>query len=159
MLNFFGVRGSSDRPAFQRLTQWFTNHASTASVTRRDTLTWLPLLQRLHQIRNHRPRCHTTIQQFMLEYPSEINAAFVSKYADGSGLTSSQKLNLCYDTAKFLLYNRFSLITKELDQRAAAEHKAALDEWSLILKDISAAKDIPQYISFLFLDFTSLLLS
>ena len=43
--SFLATRGSRDRLAFQRLTQWFVNRASGASESRRDFLTWLPLLQ------------------------------------------------------------------------------------------------------------------
>ena len=50
-----------DRCPFQRLTQWFSNRASANGETRRDTLEWLPLLQRLHQLRNPRPRKRNTV--------------------------------------------------------------------------------------------------
>lgn len=91
----------------------------------------------------------------MLDYPSELNAAFVSKYADGKGLTSGQRMNLRYETAKSLLSNRFSHLVKELDKKAAAQHEADMDEWNMVLSDISAAKDIPKYVLFLFPDFSN----
>ena len=103
--SFLATHGSSDQLAFQHLTQWFVNHASGASESRCDFLTWLPLLQRLHQIQNCCLHCHMMIQQFMLDYSAEVNATFISQYTNGRSLTSVQRMNLHYNTAKFLLYN------------------------------------------------------
>jgi hypothetical protein len=89
----------------------------------------------------------------MLDYPVEVNATFVSWYSDSRALTNSQKMNLCYDMAKLLLSNWFSHLINNLNQKAADQHKADIDEWSLMLQDVSAAKDISQYVLLLFLDF------
>ena len=145
-----------DRLAFQRLTQWFINKAAAAnSESRHDTLAWLPLLRRLHQIRNPQPRRRTTLQQFMLDYAREVNTAFVSWHGDGKNFSNAQRLNLRYDVAKALLNGQYSHLINELDNKAKAQHDAEMDEWNLILDDISLAEDVPQYVFFLFLDFVN----
>lgn len=145
----------SDRLSFQRLTTWFINRAS---AKRRDPPTWVPLLQRLHQIRNPRPRCRTVIQQFMREYAAEVNAAFVSRHADGGKLSNSQKMNLRHDVAKTLLANRYHHLTKQLEKNAAAQHEADMEEWGLMLEDISAAEDVSRYVLLSLPDFVDSLL-
>ena len=148
------VYRSSDRlPAFQRLRTWFTNHASATSVTRRELLTWQPLLQRLHQIRNPRPRCRSAAQQYMLEYPDEVSAALVTRRANNTKLSNPQLMNLRNQVAKSLLLSKDSNFTKQLEDRAAAQHELALKEWDLILEDISAAEDVSQCALFLFFYF------
>lgn len=144
--------------AFQRLTQWFINRAAAArSGSRRDTLAWVPLLQRLHQIRNPRPRRRTTVQQFMADYAPQVNAAFVTRYGDGNGMNPGHRMNLRHDVAKALLNKEYSHLIKELDAKAKAQHDAEVEEWNLILDDISLASDVSQYgFSPLFLDFKDL---
>ena len=61
---------------------------------RRDALAWSPLLQQLHQLRNPQPHLHTATQQFMLDYPREVSAAFVSRHGDGKTMGSAQRMNL-----------------------------------------------------------------
>lgn len=124
-----------------------------SGVSHHETYTWLPLLQRLHQIQNACPRCCTAVQQFMLDYPAEVHATFVSWYTDGKGMSSSQRMNTHYETAKFLLKNQFSHLSGELEQKAAIQHEADMDQWSLIMNDISAAKDVSQYVSLPFTNF------
>jgi hypothetical protein len=86
----------------------------------------------------------------MIDYSAEVTAAFVSKHSDGSNLTSTRRMNLRYETAKFLLTNRFSHLVDELDAKAAAQHKAGLDEWGLVFGSVSEATDISTYVSLLF---------
>lgn len=144
---FFGVRGLIDRlSAFQRLRNWFINHASAKKPSRRDPLAWQPLLQRLHQIRNPRPRCRSAPQQYMLEYPEEVDAAIADRYPGAAKLTNIQLMNTRYEVAKSQLGSKDPSLTEELEQRAAAQHEIALKEWDLILEDISAASDVSQYV-------------
>ena len=91
----------------------------------------------------------------MLDYSAEVNAAFISQYANGRSLTSAQRMNLRYNTAKFLLYNRFSHVVKELEQKAIAQHEVDVDKWGLVLWDISVAKDVSWYVLSLFPGFTN----
>ena len=134
-----------DRYSFQCLSQWFLNHASANNGVQRDTLAWLPLLQRLHRLRNPRPRKRNAVQQFMLDYSDTVNAAFVRKYAHGGGFSAAEKMNLRYDVAKALLARSYSHLTTGLDKKATEQHNADTDEWGLILDGISFAEDVPRY--------------
>jgi hypothetical protein len=58
-------------------------------------------------------------------------------------------MNLYHDMAKFLLANQFSHLVDELNKMAAAQHKVNADEWGLILRSISEAKDVSKYVSLL----------
>ena len=144
---------SSDRIAFQRLTQWFANRATVTNLPRHNILAWLPLLQQLHQIRNPRPRRRTTVQQFMRDHADTVNAAFVSKYTDSRNFSSPQRMNLRYDLAKSMLSRRYSHLVAGLDEKAVTEHKASMEEWEVVLQDISLAEDVSQWVLFLFSDF------
>lgn len=121
-------------------------HASTDSTPRREnTLNWLPLLQRLHELRNPRPRKRTAIQQFMVDYPDVVKAAFVAKYLDTSSLTSAEKMNARHDVAKSLLFSdEYSHLATGLHKKAVVEHEADMEEWQMILDGISAAQDVSQ---------------
>jgi len=93
----------------------------------------------------------------MSEYPLEVNAAFVSRHGDGKDLTSAQRLNSRYDVAKALLSNQYSHLVGQLDKKAAAQHSIEMDEWSMILEDISLVGDVGRYVSlFLILDLVDL---
>jgi hypothetical protein len=133
---------------FQRLVHWFANRGGA----RQDVLTWFPLLQQLHQSRNPRPRQRTTVQQFMLDHPDVVKAAFVSRYSDGGNLTNVEKINLRRKLANTLLNNGHSHLKDGLDKKAAAQFKADTDEWDLALEDVFAAKDPSQYVIYVCLD-------
>ena len=143
-----------DRYPFQCLLQWFSNHASANNGTRRDSLAWLPLLRRLHQLRHPRPRKRSAVQQYMLDYPDRVNAAFIHKYADGRKLSSAEKMNLRYEVAKVQLAQKYSHLIAELEKKATEQHNAEVDEWSLILDGVSFAEDVPRYV-FSLVDFLS----
>ena len=148
-----GVRGPSDRPpAFQRLKRWFINRASASNGSFGNALSWQPLLQRLHQIRNTRPRRRSPVQQFMLDHSDEVSAAVASRCADGAKLTNPQLMNLRYEVARSLLGSKDPSLTEELGKKATIQHEAALNEWSLVLEDISTAEDVSQYVLFRLLD-------
>jgi hypothetical protein len=124
------------------------NHSSAKSDARVGTLPWFPLLQRLHQIRNPRPRRRTAIQQFMSDYATDVNAALLTRCPDPSALSAAQKLNMRYDVAKTLLSSeKYSHLTEELDAKAVAQHDIDATEWSLALEDISSAKDVSRCVS------------
>ena len=80
----------------------------------------------------------------MLDYPEVVNAAFVSKHADGKGMPNVQKMNLRYDLAKAMLSRSYSHLTPDLKEKATIQHKADLEEWNMRLDGISAAEDISQ---------------
>jgi hypothetical protein len=141
------LRLDSDRTEFQRLTQWFANRATQGNSGSGDgILDWLPVLQKLHKSRNPQPRQRTTVQQFMSDHAGTLNAAFVSKYADGRNFSNTDKMNLRRDLAKTLLNNSYPHLREELDKKALAQYKADMKEWSLEFPNISSAKDISQYV-------------
>ena len=124
----------------QRLKQWFTNRAA-ATDSRREALAWSPLLQRIHQVRNTRPRQRTAVQQFMRDYAHEVKAAFAAQYGDGKNLSSAERMNFQHDTAKELLHKKYPHLVSKMEEAAKAQHTTNLNEWDLILKDISLAED------------------
>lgn len=89
----------------------------------------------------------------MLDYPSEVNAAFVSQHGDGKNMSNSDRLNLRYKVANSLLSKQYSHLTGKLDNKAKAQHDVEMDEWNLALDDISLANNVPQYVFISFLDF------
>jgi hypothetical protein len=104
-----GDQRLSDRVDFQRLTQWFSNRASATNAgSRRDSQGWFPLLQRLHQLRNTRPRRRTPVQQFMQDYSKEVKEAFAKQYGGRKDLTSGQRLNFQQEVARALLHSEYS---------------------------------------------------
>ena len=151
---FSCLRIGADRFTFQRLAQWFANHAASGKGCH-DVLHWLPILQQLHQTRNPRPRRRTTVQQFMLDHSDAVNAAFVSKHSDGARLASSDRLNLRYKVAKKMLFKNYSHLKSELDEKAGIQHDAEMAEWEMVLENITSVKDISRYVFFPFLDFTN----
>ena len=82
----------------------------------------------------------------MLDYPEVVKAAFIHRYGDGGKLSSVQKMNLRFDVAKSLLAQKYSHLTSELERKATNQHDAEVDEWNLILDDVSTALDVPQYV-------------
>jgi hypothetical protein len=127
--------------------QWFTNRASAVnSGTRRDNLSWTPLLKRLHQIRNTHPRLRTPTQQFMRDYPAKVKKAFAAQYGNGNNLSKADRLNFQNSVAKKLLYEENTDLIDELQAKAKAQHTAGKNEWNMILEDISAAENVAQYV-------------
>jgi len=97
------------------------------------------------------------VQQFMLDYPREVNAAFVSKYGDGKTLSSAQRMNVRHDLAKAMLYSRYSHLVNELENKAKDQHKLDMNTWNMILEDISLAGDVGKFVFYLLLsDFVDL---
>ena len=132
---------------FQRLKQWFSNRAAAAnSGPQRDDLAWTPLLQQLHQSRNTRPRQRTAVQQFMRDYADEVKAAFTAKYGDGKNLSNAQRMNNQHAIAKSLLYEKYSHLVSELEEKAKAQNVTGVKEWNMILEDISLAENVAQYV-------------
>jgi hypothetical protein len=146
-LIFYLLVVEADRVSFQRVTTWFINRASAATNgSRRDTLSWFPLLRRLHKIRNPRPRRRTAAQQFMHDSPSQVNAGFISQHGDGKNMNSIQRLNLRCEVARSMLSNAHSNLVNDLESRAKAHHDAEMNEWSMTLDDVLSAEDVGQYV-------------
>ncbi|KAF9782647.1 hypothetical protein BJ322DRAFT_1110523 [Thelephora terrestris] len=101
-------------------------------------------LQRLHQIRNPRPRRRKAVNQFISDYATEIDDAVATVLANRPKLDSCQRMNICYEVAQSLLKSKGADFIEELERKAAAQHEAAKEEWNLILEDISAAEDVSQ---------------
>jgi len=89
----------------------------------------------------------------MRDHADTVNAAFVSKYTDSRNFSSPQRMNLRYDLAKSMLSRRYSHLVAGLDEKAVTEHKASMEEWEVVLQDISLAEDVSQWVLFLFSDF------
>lgn len=79
----------------------------------------------------------------MLDYPSEVDKIFLELHSD-KNLTSAQKMNLRYDAAKSLLARRYSHLTSELEKKLDNQYKADLNQWNLVLDDVSLAEDVSQ---------------
>lgn len=82
----------------------------------------------------------------MLDYPGIVDAAFLHRYGDGRRLTSTDRMNSRQELAKSLLARKYSHLTSELERNATEQNEADVDEWNLILDDISFAEDVPRYI-------------
>jgi hypothetical protein len=133
-----------DRLAFQRLSRWFSNRAASLSKLKHAPISWFPLLQRLHQLRNPAPRRRSVVQQFMLEYPDEVERVFAKTHADDQLFSGAQKMNIRYELAKTLLHEDYPDLKDELQKKADDQYEASLGEWNLILDDISFAEDVSQ---------------
>ena len=86
------------------------------------------------------------VQQFMLDYPSNLNAAFVKQHAEGKGMDSAQKMNIRYKIGKLLLTNQYPHLVDRLKHKAAAQHATDMNTWNLALEDTSMAEDASQYV-------------
>lgn len=82
----------------------------------------------------------------MHEHPREVKEAFTKQYGDGKNLTSGQRLNFQQDVARDLLHSKHSDLIPELEREAKCKHDAGMDEWDLVLRDISEAEDISLYV-------------
>ena len=86
------------------------------------------------------------IQQFMLDYPYKVNAAFAGWYGNSKNLSNMQCLNFQHDVAKAILSDRHSHLTKELEKKAKAQHAIDMEEWNMILNSITLSNDPAQYV-------------
>lgn len=80
----------------------------------------------------------------MLDYSEKVDDAFVGRCRDVDSLSNVQKMNLRYDVAKELFNEEYSHLADELKKKADEQHDTELDEWNLILEDISSAPDVSQ---------------
>ena len=82
----------------------------------------------------------------MLDYPDVVKATFIHRHGNGRNLSAAEKMNLRHAVAKSLLSQKYSHLTSELEKKAVAQHEMEVDQWNLILDDISSAQNIPQYV-------------
>jgi len=125
----------------QRIKQWFAYQAQNR-VTHTDNHGWFSLLQRLHESANPKPRKRSVVHQFMLENPSIVDAAFVSKFGDGRGMDGAERMNRRHDLAKNLLKDRYQDLVLDLEARARESHEKEIQQWSLTLNSIELAPDV-----------------
>ncbi|KAF9777748.1 hypothetical protein BJ322DRAFT_1025590 [Thelephora terrestris] len=125
------------------LKNWFINHASAKNTTH-IVSTWQQLLQQLHQIRNPRLRCPNISHQFMLDHADKVDEAVAIRCANCLQLSSCEMMNLRYEVTQSLLQSKDPRFVEQLEQRAAAQHEAALKVWSLALEDVATAEDVSQ---------------
>lgn len=92
----------------------------------------------------------------MSDYAPQVNAAFVSKHGNGKGMKPEDRMNLRLDVAKALLASQYSHLTGELNAKAKAQLDVEMEEWNLILDDISLSRDVSKYVSPSCLDFDDL---
>ena len=85
----------------------------------------------------------------MLDYPQELNSAFVSRHGDGKNLGSAQRMNLRSELAKKMLSAQYSHLTQELEKKAAEQHEREMSQWNLTLEDLSEAPDVPLCVTLL----------
>lgn len=91
---------------------------------------------------NSRPRHRSAAQQFMQDYPKIVKDAFALQYGDGKGLTSAQRMNNKHEVAKDLLHREYSHLISDLESKAESQNSAEVEEWELVLEDISLARDV-----------------
>ena len=77
----------------------------------------------------------------MRDYADEVKVAFTAEHGDGKNLSNAQRMNFQHDTAKALLHGKYSHLIGKLEEKTKAEHDTEMEEWELILKDISLAED------------------
>ena len=82
----------------------------------------------------------------MRDYSSEVNTVFVAWHGDGRNLTSAERLNERYAVAKAMLSGKYSGIVNELKRRAKAHHTAEMNEWGMVLDNVSLADNVGQYV-------------
>ena len=88
-----------------------------------------------------------------MDHPDTVNAAFVSRHADGKNLNGLQKMNIKHELAKNLLSTHYSHLKSALDTKAVIQHEADMEEWDLTLDGVSSAEDVDRYVFFLIPDF------
>lgn len=108
---------------------------------------WLPLLKRIHQQNNPKPRCRSVAQQLMFEDPKAVDDAFHVVYGIGEGMTPATRMNKRNEIAKDLVFGPLSDRAEDLQKRAKEIHERELREWGLELDSIEEATDIHEYVS------------
>ena len=90
----------------------------------------------------------------MRDYPDEVKTAFSEQHGDGKNFSNARRMNSQHEVAKALLYNKYAHLLGELEERAKTDHVAGMNEWNMVLGDLSHAKNVVQcvYLS-LFLQF------
>ena len=84
----------------------------------------------------------------MLDYSDVFNAAFIKNHGDGARLGGTQRMNLRAQLAKKMVSSdKYSHLTKELEWKATEDHEKEMNEWNLILEDISEAADVSTYVA------------
>ena len=83
----------------------------------------------------------------MRDYPDKVNDAFASHYGNAKDYANGQRLNYRYDVAKALLTDKYHYLIDELENKAKVQHDAEMDEWNMVLTDISLAADVSQCVS------------
>lgn len=128
-------------PILQRISAWFSYRA-TLQNSHCGGGAWAPILKQVHQQFNPKPRCRSVTQQFMHEEKLHVNAAFVSKYGEGRGMTSTDRMNKRYEVANLLVNTHFKDKIPGLKQRAKEANDQAMREWKVGLGEVAEAEDV-----------------
>ena len=74
----------------------------------------------------------------MLDYPGVVDEAYLEKHGSGDQdtLSSVQKINMRFDVAKALFIKKYS----KMDD----QHNEELNQWDLILEDISVTENVSE---------------
>jgi hypothetical protein len=130
-----------DHLRMQRITAWFSYRATVQNSNRLGGA-WTPILKQLHLKLNPKPRRRSVVQQLMHEEPMVVNAAFVSKYGEGRGMSHPERLNRRNEVAKQLVASTYKEKVPELERRAKDAHERELKEWGCELDQIEEAEDV-----------------
>ena len=92
----------------------------------------------------------------MRDYPDEVKTAFSEQYGDSKDLSNAQRMNSQHVVAKSLLYREYAHLLDELGERAKAEHEVGMNEWDMVLGNLSHAENVVQcvYLSLFFYSLT-----
>lgn len=86
----------------------------------------------------------------MVDHAAVVDATFLHRHGDARDLNGVQKMNARHDLAKVLLAGQYSHLTSELTKRASDCHDAEVNQWNMVLEDISSAEDVGRYVLLLF---------
>lgn len=125
----------------QKIATWFSYRAALHN-SRHEGGVWSQVLKRFHERDEVKPRRRTVAQQFALENPELIDAAFAKAHGEDKDLTRTQRMNYRHELAKSLVETDYQHLVDGLTTRAKETHERALKEWSVQLSDIGEAEDI-----------------
>lgn len=80
----------------------------------------------------------------MLEYPDVVDKAFLERHGDGDLPPGLQKVNLRYNMARALFIKKYSHLMVELEEKVDRQHNEELNQWNLVLEDVSSTDDISE---------------
>jgi hypothetical protein len=80
----------------------------------------------------------------MRDYPNQVKAALSAQYGDSKDFSGVQRMNSQHEVAKALLRSEYSHLVDELEAKAKVHHVAGMNEWNMVLDEISLAENVVQ---------------